>query len=108
MAVDLAPDEVAERASVRCENVTKTFGTGRTAVHALRGVNLEVRDGRIDDAGRAFRLREDNTDFHSRGRAQPAMEETVLCSITITGKCPPTTRPVFAVEISASSFKLGI
>ena len=38
MALDLAPDEVAERASVRCENVTKTFGTGPTAVHALRGV----------------------------------------------------------------------
>ena len=45
--VDLAPDEVAARASVRCENVTKTFGTGRTAVHALRGVNLEVRMGEL-------------------------------------------------------------
>jgi putative ABC transport system ATP-binding protein len=47
MAVDLAADGVAARASVRCENVTKTFGTGRTSVHALRGVNLEVRMGEL-------------------------------------------------------------
>ncbi len=47
MVVDLAPDEIATRASVHCTNVTKTFGTGRTAVHALRGVNLEVRMGEL-------------------------------------------------------------
>ena len=47
MLVDLAPNETATRASVRCANVTKTFGTGRTAVHALRGVNLEVRMGEL-------------------------------------------------------------
>jgi putative ABC transport system ATP-binding protein len=45
MVVDLSPNEVATQASVCCANVTKTFGTGRTAVHALRGVNLEVRMG---------------------------------------------------------------
>jgi putative ABC transport system ATP-binding protein len=47
MAVDFAPDEIATRTSVRCANVTKTFGSGRTAVHALRGVNLEVRMGEL-------------------------------------------------------------
>jgi putative ABC transport system ATP-binding protein len=35
------------RLVVQCANVTKTFGTGRTAVHALRGVNLEVRTGEL-------------------------------------------------------------
>jgi len=47
MVVDLLPNEVATQASVRCANVTKTFGSGRTAVHALRGVNLEVRMGEL-------------------------------------------------------------
>jgi putative ABC transport system ATP-binding protein len=47
MVVDLSPHEIATRASVHCTNVTKTFGTGRTAVHALRGVNLEVRMGEL-------------------------------------------------------------
>jgi putative ABC transport system ATP-binding protein len=47
MVVDLSPNQVATRASVRCTNVTKTFGTGRTAVQALRGVNLEVRTGEL-------------------------------------------------------------
>ena len=47
MVVDLLPGEVTTRASVRCTNVSKTFGTGRTAVHALRGVNLEVRMGEL-------------------------------------------------------------
>lgn len=47
MVVDLSPNKVAARASVRCTNVTKTFGTGRAVVHALRGVNLEVRMGEL-------------------------------------------------------------
>jgi putative ABC transport system ATP-binding protein len=47
MIVDLAPNQVATGVSVRCTSVTKTFGTGRTAVHALRGVNLEVRMGEL-------------------------------------------------------------
>ena len=47
MVVDLSPHEIATRESVRCFNLTKTFGTGRTAVHALRGVNLEVRMGEL-------------------------------------------------------------
>jgi len=35
--------ETRKRVSVCCEGVTKTFGTGVTAVRALRGVNLEIR-----------------------------------------------------------------
>lgn len=35
------------RLAVRCEHVTKTFGAGNTAVHALRGVDLEVRKGEL-------------------------------------------------------------
>jgi putative ABC transport system ATP-binding protein len=33
--------------SVRCANVTKTFGSGNTAVQALRGVNLDVCPGEL-------------------------------------------------------------
>ncbi len=33
--------------SVRCTNLTKTYGTGGTAVRALRGINLEVRAGEL-------------------------------------------------------------
>lgn len=33
--------------AVMCKNVTKTFGSGATAVQALRGVNLEVRKGEL-------------------------------------------------------------
>src|SRR5262245_24181114 len=33
--------------AVRCENVEKVFGTGDTAVHALRGVDWEVPLGEI-------------------------------------------------------------
>lgn len=47
MIADLLPDKVATRACVRCINLTKSFGAGRTAVHALRGVNLEVRVGEL-------------------------------------------------------------
>jgi putative ABC transport system ATP-binding protein len=47
MVVDLPPNEVATRLSVRCTNVTKTYGSGTTAVRALRGINLEVRAGEL-------------------------------------------------------------
>src|SRR5690242_10326870 len=47
MVVDLLPEEVGTGISVRCANVMKRFGTGRTAVHALRGANLEVRTGEL-------------------------------------------------------------
>jgi putative ABC transport system ATP-binding protein len=33
--------------AVRCEGVTKTYGSGPTATRALRGVNLEVRTGEL-------------------------------------------------------------
>lgn len=33
--------------AVRCEGLTKTFGTGEAAVQALRGVDLEVRRGEL-------------------------------------------------------------
>jgi len=47
MVVDLAPNKVTTRVSVRCRNVTKTYGTGSTAVRALRGIDLEVRAGEL-------------------------------------------------------------
>jgi putative ABC transport system ATP-binding protein len=50
MVVDLAPNKdtkVTTQVSVRCKNVTKTYGTGSTAVRALRGINLEVRAGEL-------------------------------------------------------------
>jgi putative ABC transport system ATP-binding protein len=47
MVVDLAPNKVTTRASVSCRNVTKTYGTGSTAVRALRGIDLEVRAGEL-------------------------------------------------------------
>src|ERR1022692_981558 len=33
--------------AVRCDGLTKTFGTGNAAVQALRGVDLEVRTGEL-------------------------------------------------------------
>src|SRR3990172_9230769 len=33
--------------AVRCEGVTKTYGSGSTEVHALRGIDLEVRKGEL-------------------------------------------------------------
>lgn len=47
MVLDLAPEKVVTRMSVRCTNLTKTYGTGSTAVRALRGINLEVRAGEL-------------------------------------------------------------
>jgi putative ABC transport system ATP-binding protein len=47
MVVDLAPQKVKSQMSVRCTNLTKTYGTGSTAVRALRGINLEVRAGEL-------------------------------------------------------------
>jgi len=35
------------KVAVHCEGVTKTFGTGNSAVHALRGVDLEVHTGEL-------------------------------------------------------------
>ncbi|HLW34982.1 MAG TPA: ABC transporter ATP-binding protein [Chthoniobacterales bacterium] len=42
-----AKTETPNQVSVRCANVTKTFGAGRTAVRALRGVNLDIRAGEL-------------------------------------------------------------
>lgn len=47
MVLDLPPNKVGTRVSVRCTNLIKTYGTGRTAVRALRGINLEVRSGEL-------------------------------------------------------------
>lgn len=47
MVVDLSPNQCTTRVSVRCANMTKTFGRGSTAVRALRGINLEVRAGEL-------------------------------------------------------------
>ena len=33
--------------AVRCKGMTKTYGSGSTLVHALRGVDLEVRTGEL-------------------------------------------------------------
>ncbi len=42
-----AKTEKRNQVSVRCANVSKTFGTGTTSVRALRGVNLEIRSGEL-------------------------------------------------------------
>lgn len=39
--------QAAGTTAVRCASVTKTFGAGRAAVRALRGVDLEVRTGEL-------------------------------------------------------------
>ena len=33
--------------AIRMENVVKTYGHGATAVHAIKGVNLEVHPGEV-------------------------------------------------------------
>lgn len=47
--VQLESSKVETRTSlaVRCVNVTKTFGSGASAVRALRGVDLEMRTGEL-------------------------------------------------------------
>jgi putative ABC transport system ATP-binding protein len=52
IATEIAPPprekiDSHRQVSVRCKNVTKTFGTGSAAVRALRGVNLEIRTGEL-------------------------------------------------------------
>ena len=41
------PSPPAPQIAVRCQGVTKTFGTGAAAFQALRGVDLEVRTGEL-------------------------------------------------------------
>jgi putative ABC transport system ATP-binding protein len=45
--VEVVPGKVESRVAVRCKKVTKTYGTGSTAVRALRGIDLEVRTGEL-------------------------------------------------------------
>lgn len=47
MNASVLPAAQHTRVAVRCERVTKTFGTGESAVQALRGVDLEVRRGEL-------------------------------------------------------------
>ncbi|CAN5594747.1 ABC transporter ATP-binding protein [soil metagenome] len=39
--------EVAEKIAVHCRGVTKTYTTGTTKVHALRGIDLDVPTGEL-------------------------------------------------------------
>ena len=41
------PTTPPQQIAVRCQGVTKTFGTGPAAFQALRGVDLEVRTGEL-------------------------------------------------------------
>ena len=41
------PSSHQEKVAVECKAVTKTFGVGNAAVHALRGIDLEVRTGEL-------------------------------------------------------------
>ena len=41
------PPPPSQQIAVRCQGVTKTFGTGAAAFQALRGVDLEVRTGEL-------------------------------------------------------------
>jgi len=45
---DPVAEKIAERKiAVHCEGVTKSFGVGNSAVHALLGIDLEVRTGEL-------------------------------------------------------------
>ena len=35
------------RTAIRCARITKSFGSGEAVVHALRGIDLEVRRGEM-------------------------------------------------------------
>jgi putative ABC transport system ATP-binding protein len=39
--------ETAIATAIRCTGVTKTYGTGETQVHALRGIDLDVQEGEL-------------------------------------------------------------
>jgi putative ABC transport system ATP-binding protein len=47
MSATIEPTTPETTVAVRCEGVTKTFGEGNVAVQALRGINLEVRNGEL-------------------------------------------------------------
>jgi len=47
MSTAIKPTTPKTAVAVCCEGVTKTFGEGNVAVQALRGVNLEVRNGEL-------------------------------------------------------------
>ena len=47
MGDTLAATKQETKVAVRCQELTKTFGTGVAAVKALRGVDLEVRNGEL-------------------------------------------------------------
>ena len=39
--------ETAVTSAITCRQVTKTYGSGETQVHALRGIDLDVREGEL-------------------------------------------------------------
>ena len=47
MSATIEPRTPEATVAVRCNGVTKTFGEGNVAVQALRGINLEVRNGEL-------------------------------------------------------------
>jgi putative ABC transport system ATP-binding protein len=47
MSATIEPITQEAPVAVRCDGVTKTFGEGNVAVQALRGINLEVRNGEL-------------------------------------------------------------
>ena len=49
--------------AVYCRSVSKTYLTGSTKVLALRGVDLEVRVGRVAHAGGSLGVRQDDPHF---------------------------------------------
>ncbi len=47
MESDSTMTEIANKIAVQCRNVTKTYVTGTTKVHALRGIDLDVPTGEL-------------------------------------------------------------
>ena len=45
--MNFTPHESHCKAAISCHGVTKTFGHGNSAVHALRGVDLEIKTGEL-------------------------------------------------------------
>lgn len=43
----MTPQHTAPSLAIRMENVVKTYGSGSTAVHAIKGINLEVSPGEV-------------------------------------------------------------
>ena len=71
---------------MRCANVTKTYGTAAPRCRRC-AASISTCAGRADDAGRAFRLRKDDTHLRDRRRPQPGRRRVLRLRARLQREC---------------------